>query len=262
MIEIYHENHRFRSALAKACSPLIGYKFRLKIRVSVVQIRPRAPPSPTGQGQSPTRRERGCLFTVRHCRSGRLNERASVRAAESGALFLPKHRLPARTAVRGPRPFSARGSSRARTSAHAGGGEGHGLASAVDPGVARRYLCVMRSLAAFLLAAIWIVASTVTASAGAAHGASHATALHATVGASHGHHGHAHEGGAADHGGEAEDHAGCGSILSCSGFFASLPLPAQDATPPIAEAPEALSEGRFEGLRPGFQPPPPKPSET
>lgn len=120
----------------------------------------------------------------------------------------------------------------------------------------------MRTVAALLLAAIWIVASTVTASAGAAHGASHVAALHATVGAAHGDHLHAHEGGAADHGGAAEDHAGCGSILSCSGFFASLPLPAQEAMELIAEAPEARPQGRFEGLRPGFQPPPPKPAET
>ena len=120
----------------------------------------------------------------------------------------------------------------------------------------------MRTVAALLLAAIWIVASTVTASAGAAHGASHATELHATVAAAHGHHGHAHEGEMADHGGEAEDHAGCGSILSCSGFFAALPLPAAETARRIAEAPEALSHGRFEGLRPGFQPPPPKPAGT
>ena len=120
----------------------------------------------------------------------------------------------------------------------------------------------MRTFVALVLAAVWIVASTVTASAGAAHGASHATALHATVAAAHGHDGHAHRAGAMDHGGEAEDHAGCGSILSCSGFFVALPLPAAETARRIAEAPEALSHGRFEGLRPSFQPPPPKPAET
>ncbi|MFN3259684.1 MAG: hypothetical protein ACE37J_03905 [Pikeienuella sp.] len=120
----------------------------------------------------------------------------------------------------------------------------------------------MRTFAAIILASIWIVASTVTASAGAAHGAAHASKLHATVAAAHGHDGHAHGGGTADHGGEAEDHPGCGSILSCSGFFASMPLPAEDTAQRIAEPPEALSYRRFEGLRPGFQPPPPKPAET